>query len=254
MVHGGFHGAWCWERVIAELERLGHEAVAVDLPGRGEGRHETAPTTFKGRTGAVLEVVQPGDILVGHSDGGFDITHAADAVPNMIAHVCYLAAGLPRERRTWPEAMAIRADGTMGDFDAADLLGHLRFQEDGAMSGATVEGAREKFFHDCDDETVQWAFERLCPERGDETSSTPVSVAALYAIDAGAGLAVGHRGQARPVFDWQGLLQPDQRLRGARGPASGGRVDRGHHHLGGTASVCHLPWNLHLERPFHVSR
>ena len=31
LVHGGFHGAWCWERTIGELERLGHEAVAVDL-------------------------------------------------------------------------------------------------------------------------------------------------------------------------------------------------------------------------------
>jgi pimeloyl-ACP methyl ester carboxylesterase len=183
MVHGGFHGAWCWERVIPELERLGHEAVAVDLPGHGERRHDAAPTTFKGRTGAILEVLERGDVLVGHSGGGFDITHAADAVPYMIAHVCYVAAGLPREGRTWPEAMAMRADGTMGDFDAADLLGHLTFQEDGAMSVATVESAQEKFFHDCDDETVQWAFERLCPERGGETSSTPVSVANFWAAD-----------------------------------------------------------------------
>ncbi len=183
MVHGGFHGAWCWERVISELDRLGHDAVAIDLPGHGERRHETTPTNFEGRTGAILEVLQPGDVLVGHSGGGFDITHAANAVPQLISHVCYLAAGLPREGRTWPEAMAMRADGTMGDFDAAGLLSHLRFHDDGAMSFATVEGAREKFFHDCDEETVQWAFERLCPERGGATSSTPVLLAAFWAAD-----------------------------------------------------------------------
>ena len=34
-VHGGFHAAWCWERTIAELEALGHDGVAVDLPGHG---------------------------------------------------------------------------------------------------------------------------------------------------------------------------------------------------------------------------
>jgi pimeloyl-ACP methyl ester carboxylesterase len=183
LVHGGFHGAWCWERVIGELGHLGHEGVAIDLPGHGERRHEATATTFEGRTGAILEVVQPGDVLVGHSGGGFDITNAADAMPDVISHVCYLAAGLPREGRTWPEAMAMRADGTMGDFDAAGLLDLLTFQEDGAMSVACIEGAREKFFHDCDDETVQWAFERLCPERGGETSSTPVSVANFWAAD-----------------------------------------------------------------------
>jgi pimeloyl-ACP methyl ester carboxylesterase len=183
LVHGGFHGAWCWDRVVPELERLGHEAVAVDLPGHGRRQHETAPTTFEGRTGAVLDVVQRGDVLVGHSGGGFDITHAANAAPEDISHVCYLAAGLPREGRTWPEAMAMQADGTMGDFDAAGLVSLLKFGEDGAMTVATAEGAREKFYNDCDDETVEWAFERLCPERGGETSSTPVSVAGFWAAD-----------------------------------------------------------------------
>lgn len=183
LVHGGFHGAWCWDRVVPELERLGHGAVAVDLPGHGVRRDEEVPTTFAGRTGAILEVVQPGDVLVGHSGGGFDITHAADAVPELISHVCYLAAALPREGRTWPEAMALRADGTMGDFDAAGLVALLRFHEDGAMTIADVEGAREKFYHDCDDDTVHWAFERLCSERGGETSSTPVSVARFWAAD-----------------------------------------------------------------------
>jgi alpha-beta hydrolase superfamily lysophospholipase len=33
LVHGAAHGAWCWERLIGELTRLGHEAIAVDLPG-----------------------------------------------------------------------------------------------------------------------------------------------------------------------------------------------------------------------------
>ena len=36
LIHGGFHGAWCWDRVVPELEQLGHKAVAIDLPGHGE--------------------------------------------------------------------------------------------------------------------------------------------------------------------------------------------------------------------------
>jgi pimeloyl-ACP methyl ester carboxylesterase len=42
LVHGGFHDAWCWERTVPELARLGHDAVAVDLPGHGASAAETA--------------------------------------------------------------------------------------------------------------------------------------------------------------------------------------------------------------------
>ena len=182
-VHGGFHGAWCWSRTIDELERLGHQAVAVDLPGHGDRRTETEPTTFAGRTGAIVASLQRGDVLVGHSGGGFDITHAADARPELVSHVCYLAAGLPRQGRTWPEAMAMQADGTMGDFDVAGMLKYLEIDGDGAMSVASAEGARALFFHDCDDETVRWAFERLCKERAGETSSIPVDLEHFWSAE-----------------------------------------------------------------------
>jgi pimeloyl-ACP methyl ester carboxylesterase len=36
LIHGGFHGAWCWSRTIPELEKLGHDAVAIDIPGHGQ--------------------------------------------------------------------------------------------------------------------------------------------------------------------------------------------------------------------------
>lgn len=183
LVHGGFHGAWCWDRVVDALGGLGHEAIAVDLPGHGERRDESEPTTFNGRTTAITDVLEAGDVLVGHSGGGFDITHAANAAPERVAHLCYLAAGLPREGRTWPEAMAMRADGTIGDFDAAGLLDYLAFDADGSVSVIDADAARAKFFHDCDDATVRWAFERLCPERAGETSVEPVSLPAFWAAD-----------------------------------------------------------------------
>ena len=35
MVHGSWHGAWCWYKVIPLLEQAGHTAIALDLPGHG---------------------------------------------------------------------------------------------------------------------------------------------------------------------------------------------------------------------------
>jgi len=32
LVHGAYHGSWCWQRLTPELERLGHRVLTVDLP------------------------------------------------------------------------------------------------------------------------------------------------------------------------------------------------------------------------------
>ncbi len=175
LVHGGFHGAWCWSRTIPELERLGHEAIAIDVPGHGARVHETA--TLAGRLDAVTSVLTAGDVLVGHSGGGLEITRAADAAPELVSHMVYLAAALPLEGRLIQEALVYRDDGaTEADYDVTGMLRHLRIGDDGSMAFADAEGARELFYHDCDDGTVRWAFEQLTPERAGDTATTPISV------------------------------------------------------------------------------
>ena len=141
-VHGGFHAAWCWDRTVAELQRLGHDGVAVDLPGHGARVDEES--TLANRRDAIASEVQPGDVLVGHSGGGFDATLAADAVPEHVGHIIYLAAALPREGRTYPEAMAMR-DSEEGEFEAdvGEMLGYLKFDDEGAMTFADFDGRVE---------------------------------------------------------------------------------------------------------------
>jgi pimeloyl-ACP methyl ester carboxylesterase len=182
LVHGGFHGAWCWERTIPELERLGHEAVAIDVPGHGERAHE--PATMDNRLEAVLSVLEPDDVLVGHSGGGFEITRAADARPDLVDHVIYLAAALPVEGRTMPESNALHEDGTKDEnLDVTGMLGYLRFDDDGSMSFADFHGAWEFFYHDCDEQTARWAFDRLTPERIGDSSEVPISVETFWGAD-----------------------------------------------------------------------
>jgi pimeloyl-ACP methyl ester carboxylesterase len=175
LIHGGFHGAWCWSRAIPELENLGHEAIAIDIPGHGERVHEEA--TMAGRLDAVLAVLQPGDVLVGHSGGGLEITRAADAAPELVNHVIYLAAALPLEGRLMQDALVYRDDGGVeGDYDVTGMLEHLRFNDDGSMAFADVEGAKKLFYHDCDNDTARWAFEQLTPESAGDTATTSISV------------------------------------------------------------------------------
>jgi pimeloyl-ACP methyl ester carboxylesterase len=187
-VHGGFHASWCWERTIAELRESGHEGVAVDLPGHGSLVDQES--TLANRRDAIVALMQPGDVVVGHSGGGFDATLAADARPDLVSHIVYLAAALPREGRTYPEAMAMRDTeegpvelGEDFDGDVGEMLSYLAFDEEGAMTFADFDGAWKYFYHDCDEETARWAFERLGPERFGDTTVTPVSVANFWAAE-----------------------------------------------------------------------
>jgi pimeloyl-ACP methyl ester carboxylesterase len=61
LIHGGFHGAWCWERVIPALRKLGHQAVAIDLPQHGE-RGNDPTSSFDERSAAILDVPRSGDV------------------------------------------------------------------------------------------------------------------------------------------------------------------------------------------------
>lgn len=167
---------------MAELERIGHSAIAIDLPGHGARLGEES--TLANRRDAVAEVLEPGDILVGHSGGGFDATLGADSAPDLVHHIVYLAAALPREGRSYTDAMTMGSDGSeFFDTAASDMLSHLHFANDGAMRFADIDGARQYFYHDCDDDTLRWAFERLGPERFGDTTVSPVSVPNFWAAD-----------------------------------------------------------------------
>jgi pimeloyl-ACP methyl ester carboxylesterase len=186
LVHGGFHGAWCWERTIPELERLGHEAVAIDLPGHGARVAEESH--IANRRDAIVSVLRSDDVLVGHSGGGFDITIAADAAVDRVAHMVYLAAGLPLEGRSMPEALMTPPEGVSIDdeqvgADAAGMLDYLTFHDDGSMSFERWEDTRELFYNDCDEATVRWAFERLTPETAGDTATSPVRTPRFWDAD-----------------------------------------------------------------------
>lgn len=197
LIHGGFHGAWCWNRTIPELENLGHEAVALDIPGHGERVHEEA--TMAGRLDTVLAVLRPGDVLVGHSGGGLEITRAADAAPELVRSVIYLAAALPLEGQLMQEALVYRDDGsTEVDYDVTGMLKHLRINEDGSMAFADFKGAWELFYHDCDEATARWAYDRLTPEKAGDTATTPISVPHFWKAQLPRSFIVCRQDRAQP--------------------------------------------------------
>jgi pimeloyl-ACP methyl ester carboxylesterase len=96
LVHGAWHGAWCWSALQAELDRRGVPSLAVDLPGHGASTQPIGG--LRDDAAAVTSVLdhlatrEAGPIaLVGHSYGGAVITQAA-AGRDDVTHLAYLAA------------------------------------------------------------------------------------------------------------------------------------------------------------------
>lgn len=167
LIHGGFHGEWCWHKVIVELEKLGHQAIAIDLPGHGARRDESSLLHERG--GAIVEAMQPGDVLVGHSGGGYDITVAADMAPDKVGHLVYLAAGVPIEGQPLYIASGGASQAEPDGDEGIDKLNEtippsaLRTTELGRLEWVDYEVARGLFYHDVSDEDVAYASARLSP-------------------------------------------------------------------------------------------
>ena len=100
LVHGAFGGAWSWGEFIGQLERAGHTATAIDLPGAGEDQTPVEGVTLDACAARVCDALaaEPGPaILVGHSMGGVVITQAAARCPERISLLVFVAAFMPRD-------------------------------------------------------------------------------------------------------------------------------------------------------------
>lgn len=95
LLHGAYHGGWCWVRVADRLRTRGHRVFTPTQTGLGERRHLLSPLitleTFIADLTGVLESEELTDVvLVGHSFGGVAITGAADRMAERIRHLVYL--------------------------------------------------------------------------------------------------------------------------------------------------------------------
>ncbi|WP_210479580.1 alpha/beta fold hydrolase [Naasia sp. SYSU D00948] len=102
LVHGGWHGAWCWTRLAPILRAEGHQVFTPTLTGLGDRAHLLTPdvdlSTHVRDLTALLEYEDLRDaVLVGHSYGGMVITGAVAQSPDRVAQLIFLDAFLPEE-------------------------------------------------------------------------------------------------------------------------------------------------------------
>ena len=155
LVHGAWHGAWCWAPLQATLDAAGVPSLALDLPG-----HSTSPEPLGDlygdgtAVGRLLDAVANDVVLVGHSYGGAVISEAAADRTN-VSHLVYVAA------------FCLEIDESVLGFSRVQpdqdyvLAKALVFAEDGTTVTVEPSLAREVFYGDCTDNQATAAIPRL---------------------------------------------------------------------------------------------
>ena len=102
LVHGAWHGGWCWDQVSARLTALGHVVIAPTLTGLCERAHLIGPnvnlsTHIADIAGEIRYKDLSNFVLCGHSYGGMVITGVAEQYADRIASIVYMDAFWPRD-------------------------------------------------------------------------------------------------------------------------------------------------------------
>ncbi len=160
LVHGAYHGGWCYAKIVPLLEAAGHTAIAVDLPGHGGNPLPREQITLDAYVDHVCQIIDAQDepvILVGHSLGGITISQVAEERPERVKSLVFLTAMMPQDGES-------RAD-VSARVDDNPMVAEARVPtDDGLASTIREDLIKPLFYGDCSDEDIATAKANLVPQ------------------------------------------------------------------------------------------
>ncbi len=119
LIHGSWHGGWCFDAVKALLEAQGHEVIAPDLPGMGGDEAALHAVTLPGwadfAAGLCRQAKQRPVVLAGHSRGGLVVSQAAETAPDAIDALVYICALMLPDGMSRADFKALEVDNPAFD-------------------------------------------------------------------------------------------------------------------------------------------
>ena len=156
LVHGAWHGGWCWRRVADRLVSAGHRVFAPSLTGLGDRRHLLSrETNLDTHIRDIIEIIEAEElrevILVGHSYGGIVITGVAAQIPQRLRQLVYLDAVLVEDGDSWSSA------------HAPDTVAARRKSAQESSGGSTLPALKSSLFGVTDADDQAWVDRHLTP-------------------------------------------------------------------------------------------
>lgn len=160
LVHGGGHGAWCWERLLPFLNR---PALAVDLPGRGATPGDLDSLTVEECAASVLADVDRAGfdrfVLVGHSLGGLTISAVAGRAPSRVSQMVYVSCAVPPEGGSVMDTLPL-----VIRFISRQALQRAERGKRVGNAGLSEARIRKMFCNDMNPEQARFVVENCGPE------------------------------------------------------------------------------------------
>jgi pimeloyl-ACP methyl ester carboxylesterase len=156
LVHGAYHGKWCWDYVVPLLEKDGNKVYAINLPGHGSDTTAPENVTLELYKNKILQTIKSIDgkvTLIGHSLGGVSISLAAEQVPDKIESLIYLTAVLPIDGESAFSAASLDPNPNETVF--------YEISEDQKTVKVIPELAKDIFYNDCSDEDKEFGLSNL---------------------------------------------------------------------------------------------
>ena len=172
LVHGAWHGAWCWYRLAPILESHGQDVKIPDLPGHGKNLQPIATVTLQDYTDSICKVIHDlarPVMLVGHSMSGIVISRVAEILPDKICQLVYLSGFLLQDGQSMLEM-------TQQD-EAALVMHNLMYSRDRKTATIKPEILIPAFYADCDEEDIELARSHISAQAL-QPIATPVHITA----------------------------------------------------------------------------
>lgn len=170
LIHGSWHSSWNWHRVIPILEKQGHKAIAIDLPGMGRDKtpiQDVKMQTTVEKICKLIDSIEAKVILVGHSKNGIMISQTAEYRPDKIEKLVYLAAYLIPNGKTQREYSLQDKEGV--------LKPYVTIHEELHASTLQPEIYSDGLYHDCDESITELA-KLLLSHEPVESGVTPLQL------------------------------------------------------------------------------
>ncbi len=157
LVHGSFHGPWCWRRLAPLLEAEGHPVVVPDLAAAG---NHPDLADYAREVAAAIDALPGPVVLVGHSMGGLVASQAGEACSAKLQAVVYVSGLMLRSGETLFDF--IESHAALGVEDL--VLKTMTLSPDGEIASFPEAAAPAIFYNCCAAEDAVWASAQLRPQ------------------------------------------------------------------------------------------
>ncbi len=157
LVHGAWHGNWCWSKVAPLLKERGYTVLTPDLPGHFHNKKDFHDVTLQSYVDAVIHLINSCEspvILVGHSMAGVVITQVAQHIPQKIERLIYVSAFIPQHNGSLVEESK---KGATAEFNEMLEIN----QQEMSININSNQRAIHFFYNNCSEETIQFALQHI---------------------------------------------------------------------------------------------